>query len=597
MSRGFLVKGLATALLTAASAALLFSQNGASRNSEADDLVLKAMRDEMDRSRQLKVVSGGDPPYFISYGLTEADTYRTAAQLGAVILASRNRFRSPSIEVRVGSYEFDHTGHIFSGAFTGSRFDSDAWPLDDLYGPLREALWLSTDRAFKAGLESIGRKRGALNNAAPSTEKLADYSPAPAVKSLQKINPKKVDEARWSAMAARLSAAFQGLPEIQNSSVDVQVLEGVTYLLNSEGATLRYPDSLGTVTAKVEGQAPDGMFVRDAVSFQSLEIDKLPAEADLRKGMTGIADNLRALLQAPAGEAFSGPVLFEPQAAAQLLAQLLGDNLRFPRKPLAEPGRPVSFLPSELETKLGSRILPDWIDVVDDPKQTSWKGQPLVGFYEFDLEGVPAQTVSVIEKGVLKNILTTRQPVKGFNASNGHARLPGSYGARSAAISNLFIKASQTTPLAKLRQQMMDLCKQRGKSYGMLVRKLNYPFSAGGGDLQSLAQGSQQSGGSVRPVSPPVLIYRVYADGREELVRGLRFRGLSTRMLRDVLGASEETALFEYINNAAPLALLGAGGFLAPTSVISPALLFEEMELELPQEQLPKRPLVSPPGS
>jgi len=110
VSRGFLVKGLATALLTAASAALLFSQNGASRNSEADDLVLKAMRDEMDRSRQLKVVSGGDPPYFISYGLTEADTYRTAAQLGAVILASRNRFRSPSIEVRVGSYEFDHTG-------------------------------------------------------------------------------------------------------------------------------------------------------------------------------------------------------------------------------------------------------------------------------------------------------------------------------------------------------------------------------------------------------------------------------------------------------------------------------------------------------
>src|SRR5258706_14888336 len=144
---------------------------------------------------------------------------------------------------------------------------------------------------------------------------------------------------------------------------------------------------------------------------------------------------------------------------------------------------------------------------------------------------------------------------------------------------------------------MMNLCKERGKSYGLLVSTLNYPFSAGGGDLQSRAQASQQSGGSVRPVSPPVLIYRVYADGREELVRGLRFRGLSTRMLRDVLGASEETALFEYINNAAPLALLGAGGFLAPTSVISPALLFEEMELELPQEQLPKRPLVSPPGS
>ena len=113
---------------------------------------------------------------------------------------------------------------------------------------------------------------------------------------------------------------------------------------------------------------------------------------------------------------------------------------------------------------------------------------------------------------------------------------------------------------------------------------------------QRLAQASQQSGGSVRPVSPPILIYRVYPDGREELVRGLRFRGLSTRSLRDVLAASRESVLFEFINNAAPLALLGAGGFLSPTSVVSPALLFEELELELPQDQLPKRPIVPPPG-
>jgi TldD protein len=579
-----------TALLTGVSVVLL------SQNSADDDVILRAMRAEMERSRQLKIVGGGDPPYFISYGVTEADTFRTAAQLGSVIIGSRNRFRSPTTEVRVGSYEFDHTGHIFSGAFTGTRFDSDSWPLDDLYGPIREALWLSTDRAFKAGLESISRKRGALNNAAPSTEKLADYWPAPPVKSIQKINRKKIDEARWSAQAARLSALLKGMPEIHNSSVEGQALEGVTYLLNSEGTTLRYPDNLGMVTAKAEGQAADGMFVRDAVGFQSGEIDKMPPESEMQKGIEDMAANLRVLLKAPVGAAFSGPVLFEPQAAAQLLAQLLGDNLRFPRKPVAEPGRPVNFLPSELEIKMGSRILPDWIDVVDDPKQTAWRGKPLIGFYEFDLEGVPGQTVSVVEKGVLKNILTTRQPVKGFSASNGHARLPGGYGARSAAISNLFIKATQSAPLAKLKQQLIDQCKQRGKPYGMLVRKLDYPFSAGQAELQSLAQGSQQSGGSVRPVSPPVLLYRVYPDGREELVRGLRFRGISTRSLRDIQAASEELALFEYINNAAPLALLGAGGYLAPTSVISPALLFEELELELPQDQLPKRPAVPPPG-
>jgi hypothetical protein len=274
---------------------------------------------------------------------------------------------------------------------------------------------------------------------------------------------------------------------------------------------------------------------------------------------------------------------------------LLGDNLRAPRKPLAEPGRNVNFTPSELDSKIGSRILPDWMDIVDDPTQKTWQGKPLVGFYEFDLEGVPGKPVSVVEKGVLKSFLTTRQPVKSSAVSNGHARLSGNYGARAGAISNLFIKTSQTESLAALKKKLIDMCKERNKPYGMLVRKLDYPFSAGRAELQALAQSGAQSGGSVRPISPPVLVYRVYADGREELVRGLRFRGVSTRSLRDLLAASQETVLFDYVNNGAPLASLGAGGLLAPTSIVSPGLLFEEIEFDVPQEQLPKLPVVPPP--
>jgi hypothetical protein len=237
------------------------------------------------------------------------------------------------------------------------------------------------------------------------------------------------------------------------------------------------------------------------------------------------------------------------------------------------------------------------MDIVDDPTKSTWQGKPLVGFYQWDLEGVPGKTVSVVEKGVLKSFLTTRQPIKGFPASNGHARLAGNYGARSAAISNLFVKTTQSDSLPALKKKLIDMCKERNKPYGMLVRKLDFPFSAGRAELQALAQSGSQSGGSVRPLSPPVLVYRVYADGREELVRGLRFRGVSTRTLRDLVAASEETALFDYVNNGAPLALLGIGGLLAPTSVVSPALLFEEIEFEVPQEQLPKLPVVPSPAS
>ena len=190
----------------------------------------------------------------------------------------------------------------------------------------------------------------------------------------------------------------------------------------------------------------------------------------------------------------------------------------------------------------------------------------------------------------------TRQPVKGFAASNGHARLLGSYGANTGAMGNMFVKASEGMALADLKKRAIQMATDRGKPYAMLVRKLAYPFSGPVSELQALAQASSQSGGSARPLSPPVLIYRIYPDGREELVRGLRFRGISTRTLREIEAASQETALFDFVNNSAPLALLGQGGYIAATAVISPGLLFEELELEPPQEQLQKRPIVPAPG-
>ncbi len=580
-------------VVAAASAVAL---TGTAQTPIDDDAILRAMRDEMERSRQLRVVGGGDDvPYYICYSLTDSNDFQVSAEMGAAVTAGRNHYRIPSVEVRVGSYDFDHTGHLYSGAYSGSRYDSE-WPLDDNYSALRQCFWLATDRAYKTALESIARKRAALNSASAPAEKLGDFYKVEPVKSLAKVTHKKFDEAAWTSRVVKLSAVFNAYPEVLSSSVDFQAAEGVTSLMNSEGTAIRYDDSVFIIWAKAEGQASDGMLLHDSLTFQALELDKMPSEADLRKGLTELAAGIRALAHAPAGEDFSGPALFEPQAAAQLMAFLLGDNLRVPRKPLAEPGRSVNFVASEFETKIGSRILPDWIDVTDDPTLTTWRGKPLAGYCPFDMEGVPGKAVTLVDKGMLKAFITSRQPVRGGVTSNGHARLPGPYGTHSAAISNLLVTATQTTPLADLKKRLIQMCQERGKPYGMLVRKLDYPFSAGGNELRTLAASGSQSGGSVRAVSPPVLVYRVYPDGREELVRGLRFRGVSTRSLRDILAASQETAVFDFVNNSAPLAMLGTGGYMAPTTVVSPALLFDEIEFELPQDQLPKKAVVPPPS-
>lgn len=594
--RGILIAGSLTA-----SAAFLLSQTSVPSITlqnlpevPAGETLLQAMHDEMLRVPQLSVVGGRDAPYYVSYTVSDAESLRVSSVLGTTVNAARTQFRSPSIEVRVGSYQSDNTGHVNSGAYTGTRLDGD-WPLDANYLSLRNSFWLTTDRAFKTALESISRKRASQNNTVVDPNPLPDFTAVEPVVSIPKIVFEKIDDAQLTSRASHVSAVFKRYSEVLSSVVELQNMTGATSMLTSEGTMIRYEDGISWLLVKAESQASDGMLVHDSASIQSLTIRGMSPEAEMIRAATEVAENVRALSQSPTAEPYTGPVLFEPRAAAQLLAQMLGDNLRIPRRPLTGPGQSANIVPSELESRLNARVLPAFFDVTDDPTQSALNGKPLVGSYEFDLEGVRPKPVSVIEKGLMKNFLTTRTPVKNFPDSNGHARLPGNYGAKAAAIGNLFVKASESMPLVDLKAQMIMMTKQLDKPYGILVRKLDFPYSGTTGELQALAQANAQAGGAARPVSPPLLVYRVYADGREELVRGLRFRGLSARSLRDVMAASQETAVFEYVNTTAPLALLGSGGYLAPTSVVAPGLLFEELEFDIPREQLPKPPTVPPP--
>jgi hypothetical protein len=557
--------------------------------------VLRAMKDELNRSRQLRIVSL-DAPYFIEYRVEDVNVFSVDAVLGALVSSEQALLRILSVKVRVGDYVFDNTNHLYSDAYTGSRYDPERLPIENDYRAFRQVLWLATDRAYKTAEESIARKRSSLKNM-NVTEQLPDFSKAPAVQAVQPIarrNP--VDETLWKDRTVKLSGIFDGYPQVLSSGIELQTSLASDYVVNSEGTTLRVPEDLAYLRVRAYGLAPDGTTVRDAAVFQAFEPNQLPVEAELRRGVTEVASNIVALGQAPAGDAYDGPVLFEARAAAQLFGQLLGDNLKITRKPIADPGRTAPHVQSELENRIGSRILPEWMDVVDDPTQADWRGHTLLGHYQYDMEGVAPNPLALVEKGVLKTFLLTRTPVvKGFDASNGRARMPGSFGDRAPGFGNMFVRASETVPAADMKKKLIELCQQRNKPYGMLVQKIDYPSSASIDEFRRLATAAAQSGVNTRLVSEPLLLYRVYPDGREELVRSMRFRGLSTRSFKDIIAASDENYVFDFIDSNAPLALMGAGSFVTTASVIAPAVLFDELEFEPIHEDVPKPPIVPPP--
>lgn len=559
-----------------------------------NDPILRAIHDELERSRMFRVASP-DPPYYVEYQIEDADAVNINASLGALISQNHSAIKVPTVRVRLGSPAFDNANYVYSDFYSGTRMDPEQLPMDATYGAVRQILWLATDRAFKTAQEGIGRKRSALKNITV-TENLPDYSMVAPVQSIAPLRHTPTDELAWKTRIVKLSGIFASYPAINSSGLEFQSIQSTTYFANNEGAALRYPEDLVFLRARAFTQAPDGMLLRDAEVFHADDLASFPSELDLTRGITAVADELTALAKAPVGETYDGPVLFEPRAAAQLFAQVLGDNLKITRKPVAEPGRTVPYLPSELETKVGARILPDWMDVVDDPTQTEWRGQQLFGHYIFDMEGVKPQPLNLVEKGVLKTFLLTRTPVmKGFETTNGHARMRGNFGQMAPGFGNLFIRASQSVPSEELKKRLIDLVKQRNKPYGIVIRKLDYPSAMGLDELRRTMAAMAQSGGGTRPVALPLLVYRVYPDGHEELVRGLRFRGVSTRSFKDITAATNDSYVFNYMDSLIPFALMGAGNYITNASVIAPGILFDELELERIQEDLPKLPIVPPP--
>jgi hypothetical protein len=574
---------IVSGLLFSGVIACAFAQSG-------DDAILHAMRDELSRSRGLKVLTL-EAPYFIEYSLEDGDSVEISASLGGLVSMRHDRFRLPEVKVRVGDYQFDNTDYAGSGFHFGTHYDIERFPIENSYPVLRRYLWLATDSAYKSAVEAISRKRAALKNVTVSGP-LDDFAKAEPLKRVLETPHTNLDQEAWSGRVRALSAIFEAYPALKSSGVELSAVQTAHYYMNSEGTEVRTPDNLIFVLARAEAQAPDGMVLHDAAVFQALNFDRMPAEPELRRGVTALAANLTALAAAPKGEEYSGPVLFEGQAGAQLFAEVLGGNLALTRRPVMEPGRNGYVPTSELEGRQGARILPESFDVVDDPTQKEWRGRALFGSYDVDREGVAPGPLSLVEKGVLKSFLLTRQPVPGFLGSNGRARLPGNFGANGASIGNLFVRSTETTPVGDLKKKLIDMCRQRNKPYGVIVRKMDFPSSASVDEIRRLLSGAQ--GGS-HAVSGPVLAYKVYSDGREELVRGLRFRSLNARSLKDITAAGDDSNAFDFLNNQAPLALIGGASYVTAASVIAPSVLIDDVEMHPTEEENPKLPIVPAP--
>ncbi|HEY3236343.1 MAG TPA: TldD/PmbA family protein [Polyangiaceae bacterium] len=537
--------------------------------SPADDATLRAMQIELKRSVEELKLPNRPPPYFVAYWTLDSDQLDIEATLGEVVRSQHEYGRRVHVELRVGSPAFDNSN--FMSSFGSLEFLSESPPDAPVVAPqqdpfgLRHTFWLTTDIAYKQAVAALEQKNAARQNEVERKDDVSNFS-------LEKPLTLTVDtehhvegDPNHEALTRRISRVFRDYPEIQESSVHLTVSTERRYFVSSEGSKVVIPTPYTELSILCQTQADDGMGLSRWATLASLT-SLAPREAEAVTEARRIGKELVALRSAPVMEDYSGPVLFEGKAAAQIVHDLLSEALSG-----TPPPKGAEAVEGPLARKLGRRILPPSFSLVDDPTLTEYERHPLLGHYAVDDEGVPPQRVTLVEQGRLRSFLMSRAPRRELQQSNGHGR-SGLVGWARGRVGNLILKSSQGLPKAMLRARFLRVIRDEGSPFGLIVRELE-PRPAGTNGLSP---------------PEPELVYKVTPDGKEQLLRGGRFGQMSISMLRQLVAAGSEVATYDF-------SLPVPGGYSLPATVAAPSLLFEDVEVKKRPEPNKHPPLVPRP--
>src|SRR5258706_9741549 len=483
--------------------------------------LLAALQAELERS--MKSLSALDPPaYYMGYTITESQRADVSGSNGALLNSNEARNRWLEVSVRTGKYELDNSHKV------GERQQPSGGvtpvPIDDDAEVVRRAIWLETDKQYRAASEALIKiKTGKEIKVETAEGHAPDFSREEAHTSIGPQASIAVDRKPWEEKVRAYTKAFRESPAIINSIVTFSAQAQNAYQVTSEGTQLQFGQIRYRLEPLIQGKAPYGMDIDRYYNFDWVDPKDVPDDKAVYAAEASMRKELEGLVAAPINDPTVGPALLTGRAAAVVFHEVFGHRAQGHRQKDVTEGQTFS-------KKVGERILPDFLIITDDTTMKKLGKQDLLGYYQFDDEGVAAQRVALVEHGVLKNFEMSRSPLVGFPHSNGHGRRQ--LGATPVSRQgNLIVQSSKTVTNAELRAKLVELIKAQGKSFGLLIDDIAGGFTFTG-------RGQPQAFQVL-----PLVVYKVFADGRpDELVRGVDIVGTPLAALPKIVatGATPE---------------------------------------------------------
>jgi TldD protein len=508
-----------------------------------------------------------DPaPYYMAYEADEQETDSASATMGALLEDVHSHLRAVDTTIRVSSPQFDNY-HPYKGTrahFTTAMTVS----LDDDANQIRRTLWAESDRVYHLASRRFLQLKTDQQLLAEETEQDGDFSTeAPATYS-RRPETYAYDMTAWRQKLRAWSAEFNKHPKVLASAVSFRALHEISTFVNSEGASIEQGGNLFRIEIDGAALASDGMDLHDFTAIEAADPAHLPADAVVKARALEVASKLDALVDAPPAEPIVCPAILSGRASAVFFHEIFGHRVEGHRQKDVAEGQTFTKM-------LGQKVLPDFISVEFDPTRKEFNGADLMGFYEYDDEGVKARPVKVVENGVLNTFLLSRSPVGEFAHSNGHGRRQPGYEVVSRQ-SNLIVESTKQVSEAQLREQLIAEIKRQSKPYGLYFEEVSSGYTTTGRrGLQAFTV-------------VPLVVYRVYTDGRpDELIRGVDMVGTPLASFHRILATSDKSAVFN--------GYCGAESGNIPVSAVSPAILVSEIETQKKQNSQQKLPILPRP--
>jgi TldD protein len=539
----------------------------AGQASEPYPVVLGAEKAELARSmEQLKKQEVA--PYFLSYEIVETHTATVIGSFGALTHSGENKRRLLRVNLRVGDYALDNSRQVRAGAGAlADRFSAIAIPIEDDPAAIRSVLWYHTDRRYKQAVEELATVRTVSQVTVEREDKSADFSAAPAEQSVAAIAPFSVNRKVWEDKVRKYTAPFQRFGNLYDATATFSANQDTRWFASSDGTGIQASQTYYRLQISAFSKADDGMELPRYESFFAFTPEGLPDDATVLKAVNAMIADLQALRKAPIVDPYTGPAILSGRAAAVFFHEVFGHRIEGHRQKSEAEGQTFKQM-------VGLAVLPDFLSVVFDPTLRHYGGTDLVGAYDFDDEGVKARRVNVVSDGVMQNFLMSRTPIDGFPASNGHGRAQPGF-SPVARQSNLIVLNSRPVTHDRLRAMLVEEIKKQDKPFGLLFDDIAGGFTITGRTIPNAFN------------VLPVMVYRVYPDGHEELVRGVDLIGTPLTVFSKILAADDETPVFNGV--------CGAESGSVPVAASAPAILVSQIEVQKKSKSQERAPILPAP--